>query len=292
MYWLGRYLERAHSLAQALKAYEALTLDMPRPSSSVDYAPMGALSGFDPKMHTGRLGLASLLLDETNPSTVLGALQAARENLRQSRPSVPIEAWETLNGLYLDLGSLPDREPGTLSLALADAVAGSRELQGTISVEMLRDSTLGFLSMGIHLERADMVLRTLVVLSNALGLWGNQHAFDDVRLSGLLRAVAAHTMYRRRHRMKTNLETVLDFVLLDREFPRSIDYCLSRLDARLRVLPDPNGPLKCVAEARPDPSAVRAATTSAGLTAFAEGQLERLARVNGALGAKYFASAA
>jgi uncharacterized alpha-E superfamily protein len=42
-----------------------------------------------------------VVTDRDNPSSILSALAAARDNLRVARPVVPREVWELINDLWL-----------------------------------------------------------------------------------------------------------------------------------------------------------------------------------------------
>jgi len=49
-----------------------------------------------------------LLHGEDNPSSILAAVSAARENLRTARPVVPREAWEAGHNLWLNCSDYLD----------------------------------------------------------------------------------------------------------------------------------------------------------------------------------------
>jgi uncharacterized alpha-E superfamily protein len=42
-----------------------------------------------------------LISDSDHPGSIISSLAAARENLRTTRDTVPQEAWEQINGLYI-----------------------------------------------------------------------------------------------------------------------------------------------------------------------------------------------
>ena len=84
-----------------------------------------------------------------------------------------------------------------------------------------------FLHMGRMLERADKTSRILdvkyFILLRSVDDVGTP--FDDVQWAAVLRSASAFEMYRKRHgRISPN--RIAEFLLLDREFPRAIHFCL------------------------------------------------------------------
>jgi uncharacterized alpha-E superfamily protein len=237
VFWFGRHLERAGALSRAFLTYEELGLDMPK-----SLTPHGGrlLSSLGLSWVTSPTSLSTLraswVLDVKNPSSVLGALRAARENLRIVRSFVPVHAWEALNTLYLVLESADQNLPELLG-ALERVEAVCHQLGGYCDASMTRDDAYVVLDVGRHLERADMMLR-LVTLTSELVIPDDPRPFDDVRWSALLKSVDAFEMYRRCHRGRLELGRVLDFLLFSPSFPRSLLYCLNRIELDLAALPE------------------------------------------------------
>jgi uncharacterized alpha-E superfamily protein len=87
------------------------------------------------------------------------------------------------------------------------------------------------------LERADKTSRILDVkyflLLPAVTDVGTP--FDDIQWAAVLRSTSAFEMYRKRYQLLTP-DRIVDFLLLDREFPRAIHYCLINADESLHAL--------------------------------------------------------
>ena len=88
-----------------------------------------------------------LLHGEGNPSSILAAITAARENLRTARPVVPREAWEACNNLWLactdNLAEADTREGRVLWLRRV--IAGCQRINGILLGTMSRDEAMSFL---------------------------------------------------------------------------------------------------------------------------------------------------
>ena len=62
----------------------------------------------------------------------------------------------------------------------------------------------------------------------------------------VLRSLSAYQMYRQYVRRRIVPEDVLAFVLMDEQFPRTLNYCLGQLATALRKLPTPDEALDAV----------------------------------------------
>jgi uncharacterized alpha-E superfamily protein len=288
MLWTGRYIERANALARAVQGYERLSLDLPG-VRSLDLRPLLGLVGRESlgltelSRDTSAL-LGALVLDQQNPSSVGGALYRARENLRQGRVVTPPKMWETLNTLYVEISKTDaERVPAVMSLLENVAFACDR-IEGELHASMTRDEAYSFLKIGRYLERTDIALRVMFALMPLL-TDGRARVFDDVRWLGFLRLAGAHTMYCRRHHANVDPRAVLDFLILDASFPRSVAYGLYTIDRELLRLPRQQRPRDAVQRCIEDASALAAEGAGAVTMQRILGSIEAL---HGALCRAYF----
>jgi uncharacterized alpha-E superfamily protein len=286
-FWLGRYLERAEDLARAILAYEEIRLDLPG-QRAPGWQRLAACAGLAPDEAAGlepAAFVARVILDRQNPSAILGALHAARENLRRARSLFPAECWHTLNPLYLRLGGSDAETPRAhLRANLEQVVAACRELAGHIATGMLRDDGYGFFRMGVQLERADMLLRVATIVADTLIPPGRGLPFQDVRWMGLLKSVGAYGTYRHRYHAATDFNSALQLLLLEPTFPRSLTFGLDEIAGHLARLPANEDALSALAACRP----AFAVQARAALGGFAEDLLARLAHASAVLEATYF----
>jgi uncharacterized alpha-E superfamily protein len=87
------------------------------------------------------------------------------------------------------------------------------------------------------LERADKTSRILDVKYFLLlpTVTDVGTPFDDIQWAAVLRSTSALEMYRKRYQLLT-LDRIVEFLLLNREFPRSIHHCLINADESLHAL--------------------------------------------------------
>lgn len=237
-YWCGRYVERAQALSRAVLAYERLSMDLPS-SRPLDFKPLWSLVGTrgDKAPSSRRALLEALAFDEENPSSVLGALSAARENLRNFRVIAPPDLWHILNRIHARARDARGRSEAVLLEVLEETLAAGERFEGAREGVMLRDASYAFLTIGSFVERADMQLRVLRALSPVLHPDGWERAFDDVRWTGLLDALGVTQMYRRQHHLSREFALLMSLLLVAPSCPRSLASCLHAIERQLSLLP-------------------------------------------------------
>ena len=113
----------------------------------------------------------------------------------------------------------------------------SHFFEGLTDATMSHDEGWHFYRMGRLLERADKTSRMLDVkyfmLLPSVADVGTP--FDDIQWAAVLRSASALEMYRKRHGHIVP-EQIIDFLVLDHEFPRSIHYCLTTANDALHAI--------------------------------------------------------
>lgn len=224
LYWMGRYMERAEHGARALGVAHSMLLDLAevQPSSAEAYwtQTLRALS-------LPELRLADLVFDEQGPSSILASVSRARENSRQVREVISSEMWEELNELYWllkDAAHAESREED-LAATLAEVVAASFAFAGVTDGTMRRGEGWLFTKLGQFVERADKVSR--MVRMRVSGLTPLLASDENLMWVSLLRSCNALEAFRKVHPTRLDSRQVIDFLVLDREFPHTIRYSVA-----------------------------------------------------------------
>ncbi len=247
LYWGSRYLERAEDTARVVRAFTDLLLDLPAGVAS-SWEPLLAIAGSREEYARGHVRAAEsdivrfLVADLHNFGSVVSSVASARENLRTTREVLPREAWQAVNDLFLFTGREPESgvDRRSRSRFLARVIDEIQQLDGVLSGSMLRDEAYEMWRLGQAIERADMTTRVLGVRAAALlGATGVAAEYDDVQWMGVLRAVTGLQMYQRSTRGPIDGAGVVQFLLFDEHFPRSVHGCLVRIRAALARLPRP-----------------------------------------------------
>jgi len=266
LYWAGRYFERAEDLARVIEAHGDAHFDIPV-GADVGWRPLLAIAGveaafatrLDAQRANGDEPLETrivrfLLTDHDNPSSITASLESARRNLRIARPVVPREVWQACNDLWLglrpgDAGAYPLDGSGRDGRVptLRRVIDGCQRLQGVLLGTMRRDEALVFVQLGQYVERIDMTARVLSVRADSV-IPDATDAYDEVRRSAVLRALAAHQSFRRVAPTASDAASVLRFLIQDERFPRAIAACLTEIIGSLKTLPSSDEPWAAAAD--------------------------------------------
>ena len=249
VYWAGRYLERAEATARVLKSHTSLYLDLPR-SAGLTWEPLLGLTG-DPRgffelypSTAEEFVVGYLSIDRRNPGSVLASLASARENMRIARSIFPRDAWEKLNRVFNHAADNAGEAVPRLSRTtwLNHIIDCCQTLQGIIGASMAHDEAYRFLCIGCHLERADMTSRVLDIRAGAPAHVRSEPTVDqmrpfaDLQWMSVLGTLAALQAYRRKVQSRVQGPAVLEFVLRDEHFPRSVAHCLNEISDDLGCL--------------------------------------------------------
>ncbi len=234
VYWMSRYVERAENVARFIEVNFQLTLDGPS-AADQQWEPLVNTSG-DHEEFSEHYGSATrenvfrfLTTDARNPNSILSCFRAARENARTVREIISSEMWLQLNKFYLLMNSAaadPRRLESPQAL-LGEVRMAGHLFTGITDATMTHGEAWHFCRLARKLERADKTSRILdvkyYILLRSIEEVGTP--FDDIQWAAVLRSASAFEMYRKRHG-RISPRGVVEFLMLDREFPRAIQFCL------------------------------------------------------------------
>ncbi|MEM7497625.1 MAG: alpha-E domain-containing protein [Pseudomonadota bacterium] len=236
LYWIGRYMERAECTARLIEMGHRMAM-LPGSYSDREWRSVAAASGsaemFEDEATISDAAIVrGLMLDGDNPSSIRACLRAARSNGRAVRTALTREMWESLNEGWR---RLEDVEAGhaTRDLpALLDWVKHRvAHFRGATMTSMLRHDRYDFLTLGVHVERADMTLRLLdvkyyVLLPETEVVGGGR---DHHQWTSVLHATSALRAFHHVYRGDYSPWKIADFMILNRSFPRSVAFCYDQI---------------------------------------------------------------
>ena len=221
LFWIGRYAERAEDTARLLDVHFHQIIVDPSVDETETCRVVAIVMGLHDRAPETVRGILDLLaFDEDNPSSIVGSLTAARENARGVREAMSSEIWECLNATHLEL---PRRVSAARQFGPAPFFSYVRQrsamLSGYVASTISRDAGYDVLALGRSLERADMTARLLAAAVST------PYRGDDWVTT--LRACSAHEAYLRTYQRGIESRLALEFLLLDRLFPRSVLHALT-----------------------------------------------------------------
>jgi uncharacterized alpha-E superfamily protein len=196
----------------------------------------------------------SLTFDTESRSSILSLIIAARENSRHVREQISTEQWHRLNSLYLQ-ATRPElqrtQEPGTMAIEpdaptefLQSVMEAIHQFQGVSDSTMSHGEGWQFIQVGRYIERASATASLLVAYHD--DLWG-EHPADKLESNeyldwmGLLRSATAFEAYCKVYTADLTPDRILEFLLLDEEFPHSLRFSIDSMQQALDAIDRESG---------------------------------------------------
>lgn len=257
LFWIGRYGERAESMARLLivtrdrfhvyrhhqhseesECVPVLMTALGRitgtPDSGGDHAEMIA---------TAPSTLWSLTVDPHRPGSLVQSVEGLALAARAVRDQMSNDTWMVLAAVERAL-ALESEPPESLSEAdalltgaQAQTLAGMLTLSGVASESMVRDVGWTMMDIGKRIERG----LWLTALLQATLTVGRGAAAEQTVIESTLVACESSVIYRRRTVGKISVAAMAELMLFDAQNPRSLLYQLERLRINLRDLPGSSG---------------------------------------------------
>ncbi|WP_180684024.1 alpha-E domain-containing protein [Tepidicella baoligensis] len=251
LFWMSRYTERAENTARILDVnYQTSLLPQSAGVAQVGWEGLLRISELMPAYQyqygevTPRDVLHFMVRDESNPSSIVSCLRAARENARAVRGVLTTELWETQNQTWLELQRLLqsrifEKDP----TEFFEWVKFRSHLSRGVAIgTMLQDEAFHFYRMGTFLERADNTARLIDVKFHAVesDFYGaaneEDQELDFYHWSAILRSVSAFEVYRKVYRAVITPERVAELMILRPDMPRSLLACMNEVVNNLRAV--------------------------------------------------------
>ncbi len=244
IYWMSRYVERAENLARFVDVTFNLILDQPQQEAS-QWEPLVYITGDQEyyKTHYGKPNASNVInfivFDTDYNGSIISCLNAARENARTVREAISSEAWEQINYFYHMVRDAAKSDGlSQTPPEFFDSIREQSQLfNGILDATLSHASGWHFSNLGRLLERADKTSRildvkyyTLLPELNDVGT-----TLDDLQWSSVLRSVSAFETYRKEFHTIT-VHRVVEFLVLNRYFPRAVQFCVNHADESLHAI--------------------------------------------------------
>lgn len=247
VYWLARYIERVENTARLARVQSQLMFDLPRAVKLSWFTLVEITSSeayfeenYDAK--TEKNCMAMLLSDRNNGNSLMSSLWWARENTRTTRDILPREAWLHINELYLYVKTHQDDflTRSKRNQLLEHIIKSCQAWSGMLSSTMSQNNTYRFIKLGMSIERADMTSRILDVGGLFVAqddVVDDEYQTHSILWANLLKSASGYFMYRQHVQTEINGQQVVDFLIHDPEFARSIRFCVNVMKQITERLP-------------------------------------------------------
>lgn len=247
LYWMSRYLERAEHTARLVDVSLNIMLEQGQ-SATAEHQQMLLRSlnftlGEDAPPLDDALAIARVItFDTQNSNSVVSCIMTARENARQVREEISSEMYEQLNRLYLKVRSAQalsewNAQPYEF---FTDVKEGSHLFQGVTDDTLSHGEAWQFIRLGRALERANATVRLLRAHCASIA-HEEEWAPNYTEWIGLLRSCTCFEAYCRQYTADIKPRSIIEFLLLDHEMPRSVRFCTDRIEAALQAIAEDTG---------------------------------------------------
>lgn len=236
MYWLSRNIERAETLARILDVNLNRTMDRYSASSGRArrvWESVVAIVGMTTDMSAvsarqiAQTAFEYCTFSTESRTSILSCIRIARQNALGVRAELSTEVWEAINGLYLFVEAQSPRSiaregPSSFLRSVRNT---TQAIGGVVDATLTHDDAWSFLHVGRFLERATITSRIIQGHDS-----GDPSAAE---LQRLLEMCCASEPFAKVRHLSMEPTEVLDFILLNAEFPRSVRFCVAEIDAAL-----------------------------------------------------------
>jgi len=233
LYWMSRYIERADGILRMLKINYASSQD---DLHEFSWKPVLLIFTYleeeqaNAIANQSRSVLQYMVTGKENPNSVLNMVTHARENARSVQDHITKELWQCLNDFYHTIRdeqlaqSLHREDPVTVLDVL---IKQGLLYYGTIDITMARGEGYAFMNIGKLLERGVQSADILDIKFSDM-----QYDFtktDTMYWKYLLLSISGYELYLKTYRSGFEARNVVEQIVLNNDFPRSVIYSINQL---------------------------------------------------------------
>lgn len=235
LYWMARYLERAESTVRLLAACFQPGMPFDGELNKLYSLPLQIQGAYEEYVDSYGNEISvekvkSFLITSSSRTSVRACLEAARENARSERSRLSSEVWESINQTWLEFGSMQSKPLTSFNEWLKQRLF---IFQGTINTTMPVSLSRYFIRLGTFTERADQTLRVLET-KGVLRELSNQSDYYHWHM--LLRSVSSYEAFQENVIGSPSKDSVFEFLLFHKSLPRSVRYCVERIEQLLEAI--------------------------------------------------------
>src|SRR6201996_1348451 len=233
LYWLSRYVERSDGILRMLKINYASSQDTVQ---EFTWEPVIRIfTGHDEETektdNDSRAVIKYMVSGKNNPNSILNIITLARENARGVQEHITKDLWQCLNEYYhtvkdtrLEKALQRDDPIGVLDVLIKQVML----YYGTVEITMERGEGRSFMNIGKYLERA---IQSVDILDTKFGSVSDNPDLltDTTYWKHLLLSLGGYELYLKTYREGFESSNILEQVVLNNDFPRSVIYSVNNI---------------------------------------------------------------
>lgn len=233
LYWMSRYMERTDGILRMLKINYASSQD---DIQEFSWKPVLRIFTYLEEERANAIArhtrsvLQYMITDKDNSNSVLNIVTLARENARSVQDHITKELWQCLNDFYhivreeqLVHGLQKDDPVSLLDVLIRQGLL----YYGITDITMARGEGYAFINIGKFLERGVQSADILDVKFSDLHY---DFAKADITYwKYLLLSISGYELYLKTYRSGFDVRNVVEQIVLNEDFPRSVIYSVNQL---------------------------------------------------------------
>jgi len=240
LFWLNRYMERSDCLLRVVYTNYILSFDA---GNSTSFSWKDAITIFSPTAEdvinptddSTSAALKYLINDSKNLNAAKILLTKARENARGVQDNITKEVWEQVNQLYhlVNQSDMEKKLGGSRSLEIIEQLYQNSTLYyGVTDSTMPRGQGWNFMNLGKFIERCLMTIDTTFAHFKKIDHQLNNPQ-DILFWRNLLLSLSGYELYLKAYNRDQHNLNIIDHILFNKNFPRSLHYSLNRISRYL-----------------------------------------------------------
>jgi uncharacterized alpha-E superfamily protein len=236
MFWMSRYIERSDGIMRMLKVNYTASLDKSS-GNAFTWRPVLQLFTFLNEEECKRIEFDTkavmeyMITDKSNDNSLVNIITRSRENARGVQDHLTLEVWGCINDFYHLVRAEKIQafiRKGEVIQVLDELMKQDLLFYGTADITMPREQGWWFMNIGKSIERALQTVDLLNVKFSDLSYDFNTPA-DTPYWKYLLMSASGYELYVKTYRSGLKGENVIQQMVLNEDFPRSILYSIQEV---------------------------------------------------------------
>jgi uncharacterized alpha-E superfamily protein len=236
LFWLNRYMERADSLLRVVRTNYILSFDVIGTSDFHWKDILGMFTILDEETirlngENTAVALQYLIADSKNVNAVKVLFVRARENARGAQDNITKEVWEQVNHLYhlINQPELEKKLKDSRAIEILDRLTKNSVLfAGVTETTMPRGQGWNFMNLGKFIERTILTIEIANAHFKKID-YQLSNPQDILHWRNLLLSLSGYELYLKSYTGGNHNMNVIDQIIINRNFTRSVYYSLERI---------------------------------------------------------------
>ena len=179
-----------------------------------------------------------MLFDDSNPNSVFNMIIKARENARSVQEHISRELWLSVNKFYLHLSqdniSVKYKKNDPITI-VNELLQFNHIYYSVADITQERGNAYCFMNLGKYLERVVQSVDFVSIRMSNLNQ-NEENLYESYFFKNLLISIGGYQLYLKTFKSIFNIENIIEMIVVNESFPRSIIYSVNKLQVHIKRL--------------------------------------------------------